>query len=292
MISHYSPVNYSLTAGYFGDDPMMPYNDPNYLTRYQYQDSRNLNARIQIHKLFSTGTQDWNDFIFEHLNIMAGMRVLALGCGNATQWQVNQQRFPATAQVILTDLSFGMVQEAQAALGGQPMFAALCQDAQNLAFGSQTFDLVTANHMLYHVPTPVRALAEAARLLKPSGRLMAATNGNGHLKELDSLLREFDPGYQPESSMHAAFSLENGMLQIKPYFGEVEVIKYPSDLWVTDAALLSDYAFSTPNVKERFPADQQPGLTRFFQSRIVRDGGIFIKKETGIFLAARPAVHG
>lgn len=263
-------------------------NDPAYLTKYQYRDSGNLEARILIHQLFSIGRQNWHEFIFEQLQITNGMQVLTLGCGNATQWRANQQRFPISTRIILTDLSFGMVEETHSALENVLPFRQVCQNAQYLAFPGETFDLVTANHMLYHVPDLGQALAEIVRVLKPSGRLMAATNGVGHMQELEDLLHKFDPGYQKEAPMSASFSLENGAQQLREYFGRVEKVLYPSDLWVTDAGLLGDYAFSTPSVQEYFQPQQRAELSAFFQKQIDREGGIFIRKATGIFLAEEP----
>ena len=51
-------------------------------------------------------------------------------------------------------------------------------------FDDGAFDVVIANHMLYHVPAPQRAVAEFARVLRPDGLLMAATNGPRHLRQL------------------------------------------------------------------------------------------------------------
>ncbi len=263
---------------------------PDYLLHIQYGNPDNLNARILIHRLFSTGTQEWHDFIFNHLAITAHMRVLAMGAGNANQWRANRKRFPETASIILSDFSVGMLREARLADQEHPVLKLACLDAQAAPFADKCFDLVTANHMLYHVPVPSYAIREAARLIKPGGRFMAVTNGETHMQELDMLLHEFSPSYQRESSMHSSFSLENGEAQLRPCFGAVEQVMFDSDLWVTDAALLSAYAYSTPAVKETFDPQSFDTLTAFFQEKIEKEGGIFIRKRTGMFLATGPLV--
>ena len=40
-------------------------------------------------------------------------------------------------------------------------------DAQAIPYGTQRFDIVIANHMLYHVPDRAQAIAEMRRVLKP-----------------------------------------------------------------------------------------------------------------------------
>ena len=265
-----------------------PFSDREYLRREQYSDATNLNARILIHQLFSTGNQSWNDFIFEHLPPQPGIKILALGCGNAMQWRVNQHRFPLSDQIFLTDISYGMVAEAQNALINNPRFFVSCQDSLDLAFSEGNFNFITANHMLYHVASVGKVLSRAARLLKPEGGFMAATNGPGHMRELDALLSEFDARFVGHGAVNAPFNLENGAWQLSPYFDKIERVDYPSDLWITTSSLLSAYAFSMPAVRLTLPAERETELVSFLQLRIEQDGGILIHKETGIFLAGEP----
>lgn len=51
----------------------------------------------------------------------------------------------------------------------------LCGDALALPFGDALFDTVLCNQVLEHVPDPARAMAEAARVLKPGGHLLLTT---------------------------------------------------------------------------------------------------------------------
>lgn len=265
------------------------YFDRSYLLRHQYHDTGNLNARILIHSLFSTGKQAWHDFVFERLPAEPGLRLLALGCGNATQWQENQARFARSTSIFLTDISHGMLREAQDSLGSDSRFLFSCQDAEAVAFPPAFFDFITANHMLYHVPGIDQALSEVVRLLKPGGGFMAATNGVNHMRELDELMEGFSSGSE-RNSMAGRFSLESAPAQLGNYFARVELHMYPSDLWVTDADLLAAYAFSMPRAKENFSPERKREMTRCFQQRIDADGGIFIRKRTGLFLASEPII--
>ena len=69
------------------------------------------------------------------------------------------------------------------------MASAQVFDAQELPFPDDAFDVVVANHMLYHVPEPARAAAEIGRVLRPDGLLLAATNGPDHLDVIADISR-------------------------------------------------------------------------------------------------------
>jgi len=54
-------------------------------------------------------------------------------------------------------------------------------DLASAAFESNSFDFVTAHHLLEHVPDPHDLLAEIARITKPGGRVLIRTPNSGSL---------------------------------------------------------------------------------------------------------------
>ncbi len=260
--------------------------DQRYLRNIQYVDASNLNARIAIHANFSTGKEPWNEFVFRHVRICKGMRVLAVGCGNATQWRANQAHFPSDSELHLSDFSFGMLNEAKTHLAESPCFDFALVDAEHIPYTDLQLDLVTANHMLYHVPHIHAALAEIKRVLRPDGCLMAATNGEAHMLELYILLHQFCADYRPETGKHTRFSIENGGALLSQFFRYVQYIPYLSDLWVIDAGALADYVYSMWDAEGVIKLDARKELASFFQAKIDAQGGIFIRKLTGIFIAS------
>src|SRR5262249_23168386 len=107
--------------------------------------------------------------------------VLEVGCG----WGDFALRVAAEtgATVVALDLSPRMVELARA----QGVDARI-RAVQDMPFADGKFDCVVANWMLYHVPEVDRGLAEIVRVLRPGGRLVAATSGFEHLGELWSLV--------------------------------------------------------------------------------------------------------
>jgi SAM-dependent methyltransferase len=98
-------------------------------------------------------------------------------------------------------------------------------DVQDLPFGDATFDCAVAAWMLYHVTDLERGIAELARVLVPGGRLVAVTNGAGHLAEL----REVAGHEAFWSGM--PFTRENGADLLGRAFSSVERID--ADGWVS-----------------------------------------------------------
>jgi ubiquinone/menaquinone biosynthesis C-methylase UbiE len=258
-----------------------------YLKDDQYRSADHLNARIALHQDFSTSECSWEAWVFEHLGMRQGLKILAVGCGNATQWQKNQKRFPASTAFTLMDLSPGMLAEARAGLQlGPNRFCFVNADAQCLPFEKAQFDRVTANHMLYHVPDIDLAVAECARVIKPDGLFLAATNGANHMADFYALLSEFDSSFEISRPALRRFGLRNGRAYLEKAFRSVCVDTFDCDLWVTDARALVDYAFSMWDVQDTIAMDRWKAMLAFFSEKIKPHGGIKIRKETGLFLAS------
>src|SRR5215212_2091596 len=195
--------------------------DQTYL-REQYKNAANLNDRIQLHQRFSTNPYDFHMWVFDQLKLAANSHVLELGCGPGSLWRPNLARIPAGWQITLTDFSPGMLAEARASLAGAHLFAFEQADAQAIPFADRSFDAVIANHMLYHVPDRAKAFAEVRRVLRPAGRLYAATNGEQALQEIHALVHQFDPTIglwgQPGTN---GFTLEGGGTELSEWFSHV-----------------------------------------------------------------------
>ncbi|QRN84151.1 class I SAM-dependent methyltransferase [Chloroflexota bacterium] len=266
---------------------MSKFTDQDYLKDDQYHSPDNLNFRIALHELYSTAKVPWTTWIYEHLGMAEDQNVLAVGCGNATQWRDNASRFPDSSRFFLMDLSIGMLRGARREIGeDDPRFNYFSGDAQYLPFDDALFDRVTANHMLYHVPTIELAVAECARVLKPDGLFMAATNGATHMVDLYHLFEEFSPGFRIPDSDRRRFGLQNGQEYLASQFAEVRLDCYQSDLWVTDGQALVNYAFSMWDVEDDITNQKAAEMLAFFNQKIEKDGGIKIRKETGVFLAS------
>jgi len=277
---------------------MDKFTDQKYLVTQQYASDANLNARIALHQRFSTNPQGWYAWYFGQLDLPPRARLLEVGCGPGKLWQENLTRLPAEWDITLSDLSLGMLRSAERNLAPvAARFTFRVLDVQLLPYENGHFDAVLANHMLYHVPNLRRALLEIHRVLKPGGRLYAATNGEQHMAALDALGMEVAArlGITLEEgfiSRNRRFSLENGAAHLREFFPSVERRDYPDALEVTEARPLAAYLLSTTSALTRLDAAfRQQMETRLLalvrQELDARGGVLRVEKSTGLFIARK-----
>lgn len=264
---------------------VIKFQNETYLKDEQYKNSANLTARSELHRRFSTAVINWPHWVFSQLALEPNSRVLECGCGPGWLWRHNEPQIPANCHITLTDLSVGMVAEAEAALkNSQTDFHFQPANMQQLPFPEHAFDVVVANHMLYHVPDFEQALAEVRRVLPENGRFYAATNGKGHLRELWQLAEQMLPELEAEDERwHLPFSLENGAELLRPYFSKIERREFEDKLVVTEAEPIVAYLNSSAKILE-ISVEKWQQMLSFLQEKIDRSGSIIIRKETGLFV--------
>jgi ubiquinone/menaquinone biosynthesis C-methylase UbiE len=268
---------------------MLQYNNIQYLISDQYKNASNLNARIELHRRYSTNGYGWMRWVFDHILAGPGGRVLELGCGSASLWVDNLARVPADWEIVLTDLSPGMVEEAQRNLGEQDgRFALRVVDAQKIPFGADSFDTVIANHMLYHAPDLDRALGEIRRVLRPGGRFFASTIGREHLAELVEWDRRFNLNVIHNAEVAERFGLETGAAVLTPWFASVTRHVYEDSLRVTEAAPLIAYVLSSMSRERVVTAEPELArFARFVENELAEHVALHITKASGLFAARK-----
>ena len=264
--------------------------DAGYLLKEQYRDASNLSARAQLHARFSTSRVGWFRWLFDRFELPPDARVLELGCGPAWLWWENRDRIAPGWEVTLTDFSPGMLDAARKNLSRlEPLPRFQCVDAQAIPLPDASQDAVFAHYMLYHVPDRGRALAEIARVLKPTGCLYAATNGEHNLLEIDALVASVAPELGSGGVfVHAReFTLENGAHQLLGHFSDVRACWFDDALLVTEVEPLLAYVLSGP-VSGRLSQEQLARLRGTVAARIAEHGSLRIRKSTGVFEARLP----
>ncbi len=268
---------------------MSQFTDPIYLKTQQYQDAKNLKARIQLHEQFSINKYDWALWVFDQLKLPADSRILEVGGGTGRLWEQNLARIPPGWHITLSDFSPGMLAQSQANLqpAGAQKFAFAVLDVQQIPGADESYDAVIANHMLYHVPNRGQALQEIGRVLKPGGKLYAATNGRNHLRELHDLLAQVLPSASRDRSIfdRPDFRLENGREQLSPYFSEVTCHLYEDGLVVTEGEPLLAYSLSMGS--SELIAENIAKLMELIKREIETRGAVRITKSTGLFEAQK-----
>ena len=265
---------------------MSKLSEQEYLLTDQYKDASNLNARLQLHRRFSTNTHGWMRWVFDRFDMPPTCQILDVGCGPANLWVENLERIPTGWDITLTDFSPGMVEQAQENLcNSRRSFTFEILDAQSIPYENACFDAVIANHMLYHVPDRAKALAEMRRVLRPGCKLYASTVGENHMRELDEMISQFDTRDDHLFAENNPFTLESGVEELGTYFSDVATRRYEDSLVVTEAEPLIAYAESMVSAQSVFAGDRLAEFAAYMKQEVAAHGAIYITKDSGIFEA-------
>ena len=260
--------------------------DQDYLRERQYSDPGNLSARMALHAKYSLADIPWYAWLVGRIDWPEDGEVLEVGCGTGALW-VDVVGLVPRLRLTLTDLSEGMVAAASAAVGalaGLDLLGVRTCDAQELPFDDDSFDVVVANHMLYHVPDPRRAAAEFARVLRPGGALLAATNGPGHLGAIADISRSV-LGWSSLDATDGRFGRTTGQDILLSAFGSVTWHLHPSTMVCTDPADVVAFIVSSPAGQDASD-EQREALREAVDARFTEQGGqMTITTEAGCFVA-------
>jgi SAM-dependent methyltransferase len=275
-----------------------------------YADPAKLGARIDLHARFSTNPVSLPEWELRLVDLSAVRHALDAGCGTGNFLVPLARRLVGQGGTVVgLDLSAGVLATARARVEADGL-PATCQvgDVEALPFADGTFDLALANFMLYHVPDLDKGIAELRRVLRPGGTLLAATNGEGHMREV------FDLGTAacaaagvPEASeakifgrqeARLSFSLENGAAWLGRHFAQVRLERHPDALRVTELDPLVAYYASTwaldkvvdaaaPAPEERAALGERivEGFRALVAEQLAEEGYVHVTKDAGVFVA-------
>lgn len=209
----------SESSGFELDNPM--------LVRWEFASEERLATRNAIYRELSEG-DNAEDFVVDAVAEAKPGRVLDVGCG-AGELAERFARLGASVRAIDTS-------ERMVALTRERGIDAFVADAQALPFDDDEFDVVVAAWVLYHVQNRDLAISECARVLRPGGRLVAATVHDDNLGEMWEFL-----GHREQRKL--TFSTANGAEQLERHFVKVEARQ-----------AVGVYEFPTPERLHKFVA--------------------------------------
>lgn len=266
-----------------------------FLTGQMYANQDPLAVRIHTHELYTQPPLDFNDWILAHAPWRGDETVLDIGCGSGAYIAPLCARLQRGGRLISGDLSLGMLRDV-AAQTPPANVGLLNANVMHLPLPDACCDVALANHMLYHVPDIELALAQIRRVLRPGGRLLAATNAQDSLEEFFEQMRQACQtlGHAitlPPLPARTRFSLENGAPWLKAVFAHVERRTVYSDLVFPDAAPAVAYINSLrPVYAGQLPADLSwerllAQVQRQIEDKIAAHGAFRVAKTTGVFIA-------
>jgi SAM-dependent methyltransferase len=249
-------------------------------------------TRQDIHDRYSVPPTDIIGWALGCIRWRGDEVILDVGCGPGRWYTPLKERFPGMTYFGL-DLFPAM-------LRNHPVLQRINRaDAQHLPFPDHHFDVVMANHMMFDVPDPQKAILEFRRVLKPSGLVMATTNSVHNMPEIQALVRRAvmllaPPGMSNPRvpAQHTdQFTLESGTRMLSRHFYAVVRHDLPGTLVVPDAEPIIAYVESTRSVRE---VELPPGVKWDDVMLIMRDqinrliehfGELQVNKLAGVLVA-------
>jgi SAM-dependent methyltransferase len=149
------------------------YNVAHFSTKSQEQETNRLHYQGKC-------LLDIDAKICHHAGLQDGMKVVDLGCGTGTVTCAIAESFP-NAHIQGIDPSHNLLEKARQLQEKQQLnnLDFIQGDAYSLNLPSASIDFVYGRLLLQHLPEPIKALKEIAKVLKPGGQVCLVDVADG-----------------------------------------------------------------------------------------------------------------
>ena len=224
--------------------------DPRYLYRTETPLERRVNA-FSRYLIVDEATQS----IFDHISQLLADRspILDIGCGVGTPLLPVGPTVFDRPDFVAVDLSLRQLKSILAA-ADDPTPRLLQVDATQMPFSGSSFGAALARHMLYHIPKPELAIAEAARVISGDGTFIATTNSSHSRPELQAAHQKAvsELGGRLIERISQVFDAETGEHKLASSFHSVKTLNWSGALVFPDISELLKYYCSSAYYKMAF----------------------------------------
>lgn len=263
------------------------------IVKRQYSSDENLRVRHETHERYTVPKKNFVEWAINCLNWRGDEKVLDVGCGPGLYYSNLRETHP--------HINYVGVDLMPAMLANHPSSKSVTVgNILNLPFADAQFDVVMANHMLYHVENVEHALQELRRVLKPEGMLMIATNSLNTMPELQVLMRRAIVLLTRQGAAQVRapalpsdhFALENGTRLLSKHFFAVVRYDLPSALVFPDVEPAIAYLESSRDLRSsQLPSDVSWDDVMMIMRQQINQlikhlGELVINKQTGLLIAS------
>jgi SAM-dependent methyltransferase len=214
----------------------------------------------------------------------ANARICELGFGTGYLLEEAAASFP-DASLFGLEMSQAMIEHVRGLLGGRVSLAR--GDMEALPFADESFDCVATLFTLYFMRDIDTALQEIRRVLRPGGKVVAATVAPDHMKEYDDVSREVlaRVGGAPIDDIGLRFDLESGHPYMERNFPGFELREWRGEMPLPVDVFVR---FWEVGHEDQLRAGDAEGLLTAVRERAVEiadaDGIVHVRRHDGAFV--------
>ncbi len=253
--------------------------------RRVYSGGAVLQAKLNVHTRYSTIPTDIPDAIAAQIGAPNGLAVLDVGCGTG-HFLAHLSALRHRGRLVGVDL----VPTPNGSVAGGTFVVG---DVERLPFGTASFDVVTAVHMLSHLTDITLAMAEVRRMLVPGGRLVATVNSLHSYPHTARYRREVHIllGWGQPVFTTSVVNLENLVNTLRPYLNHVHLVTLTGELRIPQAEFPTYFDANIATWNNTPVPEQRASILRRVDAWSTADqidGHIIEPKKVGIAICSDP----
>jgi len=258
--------------------------DIKHLSSVQYSSIDKLLARWNLYT-YSEPEIDIHNVGIKHLDLIGDEKIFEAGCGNG-QVLLKLRRNSHFGDLVGIDINQNIFDTAYNAQIRENLLPIkfIVGSADDLPFPDNSFDVVLAFFMLYHMPDINKTLSEWKRILKPNGKFLIATASFENKPKHKNFKRKIENIIEGSNSPQLSyfFNLENAEGYLKKYFRVVDRFVYQGKIKIKEPY---PYLMALDSIKDMF--SPTPSSLQWDKARnIIKEAIQKEIKENGYFTDA------
>lgn len=178
---------------------------------------------------------------YRHIKVVPGARILDVGSGGGLFLRVVSRLGAIAKGVEPSSIAADQSQRA-----GLDVFNGTLEQFSETT--TERFDIITANHVVEHVPSPIETLTAMRKLLAPGGLILIsvpngaypinqATKGRWHSTDLPYHLMQFTPSSMALAGTRAGLSVQQQRTESLPFAVAASIGLYLRHRWLVPRRL-------------------------------------------------------
>lgn len=207
-------------------------------------DASALLQRIKSHEKY--GSTDLNTWMFSHLILTKGLKILEIGSGTGRQSVPMAEIVGKNGHILSVDISqeaLNVLLTSASLQGLNKQITTLCSDFDDLATHLQgkCFDRVVSSYALYYSKDSVKIFNTISRALNARGVLFFCGPREGNNSELKSFHYNLKNMPIPPETKAVSFMEDTGQSLAREFFGNVEIFRFDNPIRFNSADAMYNY---------------------------------------------------